>query len=89
MKSLLYQSGETPFEAPPGCEIGVRNEVPVSLRKDGRLYRFVVRDKIVAEDPYIVAVKATAFALQQGEPYSGTPTPRNVRDFLIKLDTVV
>ena len=87
MKSLAYQPN-SPFEFPPSCG-PKRTEVSVTVRKDGRLYTMVVRDKIVVEDPYIVMVKATAFAIQEGEPYNARPTPRDIRDFLIKNDTVV
>lgn len=88
MKSLLYQ-GLTPFAEPPSCvAVPCRTEVPLTLKKDGRMYRFVLRDKVVPEDPYLVLVKATAFAIAQAEPYVGNPPDRAVKDFLIK-DTVV
>ena len=89
MSSLLYKEGATPHVIPPGCGLCERTEIPVSIRKDGRIYRFVMRDKIVVDDTYIVAVKAAAFAIQQGEPYAGTLVTRKVRDFLIKRDTVI
>lgn len=88
MKSLLYQDGVTPHVVPPGCGLCDRTEVPISIRSDGRIYRFILRDKVVVEDPYLVAVKANAFAIQQGEPFAGQPTSRKVRDFLIKRDQV-
>lgn len=88
MKSLLYQD-VTPLTVPPGCSLGERVEVPVSIRKNGRIYRFMLRDKIVPEDLLNIMVKAAAFAIQQGEPYAGTPPPRSVKDFLIKTDTVI
>jgi hypothetical protein len=49
----------------------------------------VLRDKITVEDPYLVMVKATAFAIRTGEPYAAEPTPRAVRDFLLKSSVVV
>jgi hypothetical protein len=58
------------------------------LRRNGRLYNIVIRDKVVPEDPYLVMVKAIAFAISEAEPFVGRPTDRAVRDFLIK-DTVV
>jgi len=88
-KSLLYQDGQTAHQIPPGCGLCDRNEVPITIRKNGRLYRFTLRDKVVVDDLYVVWIKAVAFAIQQGEPYAGFPPPRNVRDFLIKLDVVV
>lgn len=86
-KSLLF-TGSLPYSEPPGCGPG-RNEVPVTVRKYGRLYKFVLRDKITVEDPYLVLVKAAAFAVQEGEPYSGRPPERSVRDFLIKSSVVI
>ena len=88
MRSLLFQ-GVTPFTEPPGCTaIPCRTEVPITLRKNGRLYTFVLRDKVIPEDPMLVMVKAAAFALSENEPYVGRPPDRAVKDFLIK-DTVV
>lgn len=77
------------MQIPPGCGQCDRTEIPVSLRKNGRIYRFVLRDKIVPEDMIIVMMKAAAFATSQGEAYSGTPPSRQLRDFLIKQDTVI
>jgi hypothetical protein len=87
MKSLLFQD-VTPFVEPATCALG-RQEVPINIRKDGRVYRFVLRDKIAAEDPYLVLVKAAAHAIMSGEPYNGTPPSRSVRDFLIKQSVVI
>ena len=87
MKSLLFQ-GVTPFVEPEFCAPG-RTEVPITLRKDGRLYRFVVRDRIAPEDPYLVLVRAGAHSIQTGEPYNGTPPNRGVRDFLIKQSVII
>jgi hypothetical protein len=88
MKSLLFQDGATPFEEPESCGIG-RQEVPIAIKKDGRLYRFTLRDKIAPEDPYTVMVRAAAFSIQTGEPYNGTPPNRSVKDFLIKQSVVI
>ena len=52
--------------------------------KNGRLYRLVVRDKIVVEDPYFVLVKAVAFAIRNGEPFMGRSPDRKLKDFLLK-----
>jgi len=87
-RSLLYQPG-SPLQVPPGCGLCDRVEVPVSLRKNGRIYRFVLRDKVVVEDIVLVMMKAAAFAISQGESYAGTPPPRQLKDFLIKQDTVI
>ena len=84
MKSLLFQN-VTPFTEPPECAaIPCRTEVPITVRKDGRLYTFVLRDKIVPEDPYLILVKAAAFAISETEPYAGRTPERSVKDFLIK-----
>jgi hypothetical protein len=85
-KSLLF-TGVLPYSDPPGCGPG-RTEIPATIRKNGRLYKYIIRDKIVVEDPYLVLVKACAFAIAQGEPYSGLPPERSVRDFLIKQNVV-
>jgi len=88
MKSLLFQ-GVTPFVEPPDCAgIPCRVEVPITINKQGRLYTFMLRDKIAPEDPYLVMVKAAAFSIQHNEPYNGTPIPRSVKDFLIKTNLV-
>ena len=89
MKSLLHQ-GVTPFTTPPACgAIPCRTEVPVSFRKNGRLYQFVLRDKVVPEDPYLVMVKAMAFAVETGEFYKALPPGRGVRDWLIKNSVII
>ena len=83
-KSLLFQN-VLPFDSVPGCS-PCRQEQGLVIRKFGRLYRFKVRDKVTIEDPYLVSVKAEAFAIAQGEPYNATPTSRTLRDFLIKTN---
>lgn len=87
MKSLLFQN-VTPFTDPPSCGPG-RQEVQISLRKNGRVYRFTLRDKVTVEDPYLVLVKARAFAIRVGEPFPATPPSRSLRDFLIKSSVVI
>ena len=88
MKSLLFQ-GETAFSEPSSCvALPCREEVVLNLRKANRIYRFVLRDKIVPEDPYLILVKAQAFAIRASEAYNGVPPKRSVKDFLIK-DSVV
>ena len=88
MKSLLFQEGATPFTDPPGNFTG-RMEIPVTLRKGGRLYRYVIRDKVQVEDPYLVLVKARAFSIRTGEPYAANPPSRSIRDFLLKGSLVI
>ncbi len=86
-KSLVY-TGDVPYVDPEGCGTG-RTEVPVTIRKNGRLYRIVARDKITVEDPYIIMVKAEAFSIRTGEPFQGTTPPRAVRDYLVKNNIVI
>lgn len=81
-KSLLYLPGQV-LQEPPECG-PKRREITTRLRKDGKLYTLVVRDKAVIEDPYLVLVKAALYAQQQDEPYMGRVASRAVRDFLIK-----
>jgi hypothetical protein len=88
MKSLLFQQDVTNFVEPESCAPG-RQEKSIAVKKDGRVYRYVVRDKVYPEDPYLVLVRAAAFAIQTGEPYNGTPPNRSVRDFLIKQAIVI
>ena len=89
MRSLLAQ-GTTPFTVPSGCEIEpCRTEVTFSLRENGRIYRFVARDKIFPEDPYLVLVKAAAFSVRTGEPYNGRTPERALKDFLVKQNVVI
>lgn len=85
-KSILY-SANPPLHNPAVCASG-REEVRATLRKNGRLYNVVLRDKIVPEDPYLVLVKAAAFAIEQREPYMGRLIPRSVKDFFIKSTVV-
>jgi hypothetical protein len=87
MKSLLFQDAGLPFVVPAECSaLTKRKEVPVNIKKNGRIYRFVLRDKIAPEDPYLILVRAAAFAIQTGEAYNGTPPSRAIRDFLIKTN---
>ena len=89
MKSILFQ-GESPFIEPPGCSaLPCRQEVVLNVRKFGRVYQYVLRDSIVPEDLMMIMVKATAFAIQTGEPYNGTSPARAVKDFLIKGSVVI
>ena len=60
-----------------------------TLRKNGRLYKFVARDTLRPEDPYFVMVKAAAFAVKNGEPYNGKTPSRALKDFLIKDSVVI
>lgn len=78
----------TTFSVPAACE-PCRVEAPFSVLIDGKLYRFVMRDKLLPEDPYLVAFKAAAYSLAQTEPYRGVPPARDVRDFLIKSTVTI
>jgi hypothetical protein len=85
-RSLIF--ADTALAQPPGCG-PCRQEVTIKIRKDGREYIMVLRDKIAVDDPYLVMVKAVAFAIREGEPYSGRTPSRGVRDFLIKSAVVI
>lgn len=86
-KSLLF-AAVPPLQLPALCGPG-RQEVKVTIQKDGRLYHLVLRDKIIVDDPYLMLVKATAFAVKEGEPYMGRVIPRDVKDFLIKSNAII
>ena len=89
MKSLLFQGGAD-FSEPPGCSaLPCRAEVVLDIKKDGRIYHIVLRDKVVPEDPQLILTKAAAFAIQTGEAYNGSTPKRSVRDFLIKNNVVL
>jgi hypothetical protein len=89
MKSLLYQGGLS-VPIPPECTaLPCRTEQRVSIRKNGRLYHFVVRDKITPEDPMFMLLKAAAYARKTGTSYNGRSPKRSVRDFLIKDSVVI
>lgn len=86
-KSLLFS--EASVLAQPEACLPCRQEAKVTVRKEGRLYTLVMRDKITIEDPYITLVKAAGFAVGQSEPYMGRLVPRSVRDFLIRSSVVI
>lgn len=91
MKSFLFRDDLDqffPFNEPPEC-VPCRQELQITLRSNGRIYKFTARDKIVIEDPFLVLVKAGAFAIREGEPYNGKTMPRSIRDFLIKSSVVI
>ena len=89
MKSLLFQEGSA-FSEPPGCSaLPCRQEATINLKKDGRIYRFVVRDRIVPEDPHLMLTRAIAFSIQTGEAYNGSSPKRALKDFLIKDSVVI
>jgi hypothetical protein len=86
-RSLLFREGQE-LDSPAQCGPG-RQEVVVTFVKEGRLYRAILRDKQVIEDPYLHLVKAAAFAIQQNEPYMGRVIPRSARDLFIRSSVVV
>lgn len=86
MKSLLFVDGQL-LQEPETCG-PCRTEITAKLRKDGKIYSLVFRDRIVVEDPYLVQVRAAIYSIQQQEPYMGRITPRAVKDFLIKSSVV-
>jgi hypothetical protein len=66
-----------------------RTEKTFAIRKNGKLYRFTVRDKIVPEDPMFMLIKAAAYARKTNTSYAGNAPKRSVRDFLIKDSVVI
>jgi hypothetical protein len=89
MKSLIYQN-LTPFNVPADCAaLPCRTEVTLKLKKFGRLYNFVLRDRVLPEDSMLVMVKAALFALRYSEPYNGRPPDRAVKDFMIKDSVLI
>jgi len=87
MKSILFQPA-TPFPGVVPCG-PCRTEQKFDIHKNGYIYSFVMRDKIVPEDPYLVLIKAYAFSVRYASKYPGAEPPRAVRDFLIKGPVVV
>jgi len=85
--SLLHQP-DPPFEQPPGCEPG-RVENSRRFIKNGKIYTMTWRDKVVIEDPYLVMVRASAYAIRMNEPYGARTPRRSYRDFLIKSSLVI
>lgn len=89
MRSLMFHDPAlTPFQELPECRAG-RTETYKTIRKDGRLYRMVIRDKVIVEDPYLVAVKAQAFGIRTNTEVTMETVPRSVRDALIRSNVGV
>jgi hypothetical protein len=85
MRSLLFQ-GQSTLREPANCGPG-RQEVETAVTHQGRTYRMILRDKTVELDPYLVLVKAAAFAVKTGEPYMGRPVTRDVRRIYTRNST--
>jgi len=84
MRSLAFRTpAVVPFVDPVACGPG-RREVRTIIRKFGRLFTVTAREKIVVDDPYLVSVKAVAFAIRSTTAYAAQSVPRVVRDFLIR-----
>ena len=87
MISLLHQPN-APFDLPPGCGPG-RVENAKRFIKNGKIYTMVWRDKVVIEDPYLVMVKAAAYAIRKNEPYGARTPRRDYRDFLLRSSLII
>ena len=87
MRSRLYQP-DAPFTVQAGCGQG-RTETVKKFIKNGKIYTMVWRNKLTIEDPYIVMVKAAAYAIRMNEPYAARPPRRDYRDCLIKSSLVI
>lgn len=82
MRSLLSQP-TSPFPNAVLCPAG-RTEDTFTVVHNGLLYRFVLRDKVTIEDPYLALVKATAFAIKHGVGYPGAQPTKQLKDSLVK-----
>lgn len=87
MRSKLAQPN-SPFVVPLDCGIG-RTEVTRRVIKNGKIYTMTLRDKITIEDPYLVMVKAGAYAIRTDEPYDARTPRRDYRDVLIKSNLII
>lgn len=87
MRSILFQPA-SPFPTSLPCG-PCRTEDQFDIHKNGYMYSFVVRDKVIPEDPYLVMLKAYAFSVQFATPYPGSEPSRAIRDYLIKGSVVV
>lgn len=87
MISLLHQPNP-PFDQPPGCSPG-RTETTKRFFKNGKVYTMTWRDKITIEDPFLVMVRASAYAIRMNEPYGARTPRRDYRDYLIKSSLVI
>jgi hypothetical protein len=81
-KSLLYADDQV-LTQPTDCS-PCRQEVTTKIKYKGNIYTLIMRDKVVIEDPYLVLVKAYAYAVRTNTAYQGRIVPRAIRDFLIK-----
>ena len=86
-KSLLYSDNQV-LQEPLDCG-PCRQEVSTRLHYGGNVYTVTLRDKVVIEDPYLVLVKAAAYAIRTAGLYQGRIVPRSIRDFLIKSNVGV
>jgi hypothetical protein len=81
MHSLLFRS-DSPVQLEDSCD--KRTEIIKRYIKNGSIYTTVLRDKITIEDPYLVLVKSSIYAIANDEPYGGKVPRRDYRDYLIK-----
>jgi len=88
MKSILFTQN---LREPPDCAFGngCRREYKYAINAGGRMYTLTVRDKIMPEDPYLMMVKATAFAYKSGEAWSGVSPDRSLKDRMIKNNAII
>lgn len=66
-----------------------RVEQQFSLKMNGKLYTYTLRNKVLPEDWLINASRAEAFSIERAEEYRGTPPSRAVRDALIKSNVEI
>lgn len=77
-----------PFEVPLECGV-TRTETTKRYVKNGKIYTMTLRDKIAVEDPYLVMVRASAYAIRTGEPYGARTPRRDYRDVLVRSNLVI
>jgi hypothetical protein len=88
MISRLYQLDST-FDIPADCLASGRAETKKRFLKNGKIYTMVWRDKVTIEDPYLVMVKAAAYAIRMNEPYGARTPRRDYKDFLLRSSVVI
>ena len=68
-----------------GCGPG-RREVIEVFQYQGKTYRTVARDKVLAEDWLSSQVKAAAYARKEVEDYRGAPPSRALKEAVLQAD---
>ena len=90
MRSILYQPSSPfgPSDQPSSCEPG-RTETIQRFIKNGKTYTAVWRDTVTIEDPYLVMVSGSIYAIALNENYAARTPRRDYRDYLLKDSVVI